>query len=83
VNIRYRVELSETERTELLAMLSAGTHAARKLKRAQILLAAEAGVSDEVIATSVTAGSHSGCSQAETPLIPLFKFPEPALCSMA
>jgi hypothetical protein len=81
VNIRYRVELSETERTELLAMLSAGTHAARKLKRAQILLAAEAGVSDEVIATSVTAGSHSGCSQAETPLIPLF--PEPALCSMA
>jgi hypothetical protein len=34
MNIRYRVELSETERTELRAMLSAGTHAARKLKRA-------------------------------------------------
>ena len=34
-------------------MLSGGKHAARKLKRAQILLAADAGVSDEVIAPSV------------------------------
>jgi transposase len=59
MNIRYRVELSETERTELLAMLSAGTHAARKLKRAQILLAAEAGVPDEVIATTVATGGST------------------------
>jgi transposase len=53
MNIRYRVELSEAECRELQAMLSGGKHAARKLKRAQILLAAEAGVSDEAIAASV------------------------------
>jgi Homeodomain-like domain len=34
-------------------VLSAGKHAERKLKRAQILLAADAGVSDDDIATSV------------------------------
>ena len=43
MNIRYRVELSEVERSELVALLSGGKHAARKLKRAQILLAADAG----------------------------------------
>ncbi len=37
MNIRYRVELNEGERAELTAMLSGGKHAARKLKRAQIL----------------------------------------------
>jgi len=46
MNIRYRVELSEAERAELMALLSGGRHAAHKLKRAQILLAADAGVSD-------------------------------------
>src|SRR5919202_4695915 len=53
MNIRYRVELSQAERSELQALLSGGRHAARKLKRAQILLAAEAGVEDEAIAASV------------------------------
>ncbi len=53
MNIRYRVELSEAERGELQAMLRGGTQAARKLKRAQILLAADAGVADEAIATSL------------------------------
>jgi len=42
MNVRYRVELSQAERDEFTAMLSAGKHAARKLKRAQILLAAGA-----------------------------------------
>ena len=42
MNIRYRVDLSEAERLELEALLSGGRHAARKLKRAQILLAANA-----------------------------------------
>ncbi len=56
MNIRYRVELSEAERGELRAMLSGGKHAARKLKRAQILLAAEARVSDETIAISLDVG---------------------------
>src|SRR3954454_2366448 len=58
MNIRYRVELSEVERGELRAMLSGGKHAARKLKRAQILLAADAGLTDETIAISLdVAGS--------------------------
>jgi hypothetical protein len=37
MNMRYRVELSEAERAQLMAMLSGGKHAVRKLKRAQIL----------------------------------------------
>ena len=37
MNVRYRVELSQAERDGLTMMLSGGTHAARKLKRAQIL----------------------------------------------
>jgi hypothetical protein len=48
MNIRYRVELSEAERARLTAMLSGGKHAARKLKRAQILLAADPPVSDQL-----------------------------------
>ncbi len=47
MNVRYRVELSQAERGGLTAMLSKGKRAARKLKRAQILLAADAGCSDE------------------------------------
>ena len=53
MNIRYRVELNEAERCEGQAMLKGGQHAARKLKRAQILLAADAGVRDDDIAASV------------------------------
>src|SRR5271154_3342151 len=45
MNVRYRVELSHAERTELRALLSGGKQAARKLKRAQILLAADAAAS--------------------------------------
>ena len=59
MNIRYRVELSEAERGELTALLSGGKHAARKLKRAQILLAADAGASDEAIAASVRASGST------------------------
>ena len=59
MNIRYRVELNETERAQLTAMLSGGKQAARKLKRAQILLAADAGVSDEAIASSVSVGGST------------------------
>ena len=59
MNVRYRVELSQAERSELTALLSGGKHAARKLKRAQILLAADAGASDEEIATSVGVGGST------------------------
>ena len=53
MNVRYRVELSQAERYELTTMLSKGKRAARKLKRAQILLAADAGRSDDEIARTV------------------------------
>jgi transposase len=56
MTIRYRVDLSEAEHAQLAALLNGGKHAARKIKRAQILLAADAGVSDEVIANSVSVG---------------------------
>ncbi len=53
MNVRYRVELSQIERDELTAMLGGGKHAARKLKRAQILLAADAGCCDAEIVRTV------------------------------
>ena len=56
MNIRYRVELNERERVQLTAMLSGGKHAARKLKRGQILLAADTGIGDAAIADSVSVG---------------------------
>src|SRR5258708_1873903 len=56
MNVRYRVGLSQSERAELMQLMSGGKQAARKLKRAQILLAADAGVSDEDIALSVGVG---------------------------
>ena len=59
MNIRYRVTLTQYERDELRALLSGGKQAARKLKRAQILLAADAGVADEEIATSVGVGGST------------------------
>jgi transposase len=59
MNIRCRVELSEAERRELVAMLNGGRHAARRLKRAQILLAADGGTTDESIATSLAVGAST------------------------
>jgi transposase len=59
MNVRYRVELSEAERHELKALVSGGKHAARKLKRAQILLAADAGACDEDIARGVGVGGST------------------------
>ena len=59
MNVRYRVELSQTERDGLTALLRAGKQGARKLKRAQILLAADAGASDDDIATGVHVGGST------------------------
>jgi len=53
VNIRYRVDLSQSERDELSALVSGGKLPVRRLKRMQILLAADAGIGDEAIAASV------------------------------
>ena len=59
INVRYRVTLTQYERNELRALLNGGKSPARKLKRAQILLAADAGVSDEDIALSVGVADKS------------------------
>jgi hypothetical protein len=61
MNVCYRVELSQAERDQLTALLSGGVHAARKLKRAQILLAADAGIGDEDIAAGITVGGSTVC----------------------
>ena len=52
------VELNQSERDRLTALLSGGKHAARKLKRAH-LLAADAGASDEDIARDVGVGGST------------------------
>jgi transposase len=59
MNIRYCVELTAAERCELTALLSAGKHPARKLKRVQILLGADAGIADEDIAETVGVGAST------------------------
>jgi len=59
MNVRYRVTLTHSERNELGALLSGGKQPVRKLKRAQILLAADAGISDDEIATSVGVGGST------------------------
>jgi len=59
MNIRYRVTLTQYERDELATLLSGGKQSARKLKRAQILLAADAGVGDEEIAASIGVGGST------------------------
>ena len=59
MNVRYRIELSQTERAEVTLLLNGGKHAARRLKRAQILLAADAGASDEEIARSIGVGGST------------------------
>ena len=67
MNVRYRVELSQAERGQLTEMLSGGKHAARKLKRAQILLAADGGMSEAVIAAAL---STINCMTAMFRLLP-------------
>jgi transposase len=59
MNIRYRVDLTADERDELTKLLSAGKCSARKLKRAQILLAADAGASDEAIERTIGASGST------------------------
>lgn len=45
-NKKYIVDLTEAERSELLALTTKGTIRARKMKRAQILLKADDGLTD-------------------------------------
>src|ERR1700712_5152735 len=59
MNIRYRVTLSSEERLQLETLVAGGKAAVRKIKRAQILLAAAAGAKDEVIATHIGVGTST------------------------
>ncbi len=59
MNLRYHVELTEAERCELTALVSGGKHPVRKLKRAQILLAADVGLGDGDIAAGVAVGGST------------------------
>ena len=56
MNVRYRVTLSELEREELKALVSAGKQPVRRLKRAQILLASDSGAGEERIAQVLRIG---------------------------
>jgi transposase len=59
MNIRYRVTLSSEERAQLETLVAGGKAAVRKIKRAQILLAAAAGAKDEAIATHIGVGTST------------------------
>jgi len=59
MNIRYRVTLTAEERQELQALLSGGQGAVRTIKRAQILLAAAAHSTDDLIARTVGVGTST------------------------
>jgi transposase len=54
-NKKYIVDLTKVERTELLALTTKGTVRARKMKRAQILLKADAGLTDAEIMAALDA----------------------------
>lgn len=53
----YIVELNEKEKTELKVLLSGGSENVRKVKRAQILLAASQGKTDKEVAEAIDAGT--------------------------
>jgi len=55
----YMVELEEDERTELKELLSGGSEKVRKLKRAQILLAADQGKTDREVPDAIDAGTST------------------------
>lgn len=59
MNVRYRITLSAEERAQLEGLVSGGKGRVRKIKRAQILLAADARAVDEVIAANVAVGTST------------------------
>jgi transposase len=59
MNIRYRVTLTTDERLQLETLIQRGKVAVRKIKRAQILLAADQGSTDEAIASNVVVGTST------------------------
>ena len=59
MNVRYRVTLETSERAQLATMVLGGKGAYRRLERAQILLAADSGIADNVIARNVSVGTST------------------------
>ncbi len=59
MHLRYRVDLEESERQQLEGIVAGGTRAVRRVKRAQILLAAAGGETDAAIATTVRVGTST------------------------
>lgn len=59
MNVRYRVTLETAERVQLVAMVLGGEAPVRRLKRAQILLAADKGSPDEEIARNIGVGTST------------------------
>lgn len=59
MNVRYRVTLETSERVQLVAMVLGGKAPVRRIKRAQILLAADSGSTEEEIARNVVVGTST------------------------
>jgi transposase len=59
MNVRYRVTLTEVERQELKTLIAGGKAAVRRVKRAQILLGADRGQTDEAISKGVVVGTST------------------------
>jgi len=59
LNVRYRVTLTHEEQEQLREMVRGGKGGVRRLKRAQMLLAADAGETDEAIAANVAVGTST------------------------
>ncbi len=59
MNVKYRVTLTTSERAQLVSFVLGGKGAYRRLKRAQILLAADKGTADEEIARNVAVGTST------------------------
>src|SRR5882724_12835771 len=59
MNVRYVVSLTEGERGELRELVAKGSALARRVKKAQILLAADGGASDDEIARLVVVGTST------------------------
>jgi transposase len=59
MNVRYRITLTAEERDHLRSFVQVGKGAFRRLKRAQILLASEAGSTDATIAQNIAVGTST------------------------
>jgi transposase len=59
MNVRYRITLTSVEREQLWTLVQGGKGRFRRLKRAQILLAASSGSSDATIAKNIAVGTST------------------------